>query len=106
MAVNDQIDLIFLQHAEVDLCAERDRCSEQDVLQLGRDHGTAPAVCKGRSRCLSNQVFVFLIDTDTCAVEHLDDFAIDATWHDPPVAPALLALLRWTRSSGLCLAFC
>ena len=51
MAVHDDVDVIFFQDAQVDLTGHRHRHAEQDVLQVGGDHGAAPAVGQGASGC-------------------------------------------------------
>ncbi len=53
MAVDDDVDMVFLQDAQVDLAGHRHRHAEEDVLQIGGDHGTAPTVGQGGSGCIA-----------------------------------------------------
>ena len=51
MAVDDDVDVVFFEDAQVDLAGHRHRAAEDDVLEVGGDHGAAPAVGQGGSGC-------------------------------------------------------
>jgi hypothetical protein len=67
--------------------------AEEDVGDVGRDHRPAPAVGEPGAQTLQQQVVGVVVDADVRAVHHLDDLAVDAARHDPPLPPALEGLL-------------
>ena len=93
MAVDDDVDVVFLQHAQVDLAGHRHRHAEQDVLQVGGDHGAAPAVGQGGAGALLDDVVVFLVHAHVGAVHQFDDLDVVAPGHHPQLAPDFLAFL-------------
>ena len=44
MAVNDDVDLVVFEHAQVYLAQHRRGCAEEDILKLGGNHTAAPTV--------------------------------------------------------------
>jgi hypothetical protein len=93
VAVHDDVDLVLGEDSQVHFRFYRDRRAEHDVLQLGADHGAAPAVGKRAARALEHYVVHLLVDADGGAVQHLDDLAVYAAGEDAQLAPYLLALL-------------
>jgi hypothetical protein len=77
MAVHDDVDVVLFHDAQVGLGLERVGCAEQDVLQVGGQHGTAPAVGQRSPGALFDEVFVVLVDAHVGAVHDLDDFTVD-----------------------------
>ena len=93
MAVDDDVDVIFLQDAQVDLAGHRHRHAEQDVLQVGGDHGAAPAVGQGGAGALLDDVVVFLVHAHVGAVHQFHDLDVAAPGHHALGPPDLLAFL-------------
>ena len=93
MAVHDDIDVIFFQDAQVDLTGHRHRHAEHDVLQIGGDHGAAPAVGQGAAGALLDDVVVFLVHAHVGAVHQFHDLDVAAPGHHALLPPDLLAFL-------------
>ena len=90
MAVDDDIDVLGLEHAQVDLSHHRPRGAEKDVLQFGGDHAATPTVGQSGPGPLPEDVVGVSIHTDVGAVHDLHDLAVDAPGHDafpPPPCP-------------------
>lgn len=94
MAVDDHIDHIRLQHAQVGFGADRSRGAEEDVSKVGGQHGAAPPVGQRTPHCLIQQVFGVLVVARMGPVEYFDDFPVDGPWGDPEVLPDFLAFCR------------
>ena len=82
MAVDDDVDVVFFQDAQVDLAGHRRRAAEHDVLQVGGDHGAAPAVGQGAAGALLDEVVVVLVHAHVGAVHQFDDLDVAAPGHD------------------------
>jgi hypothetical protein len=54
-----------------------------NVLQIGGQHGAAPAVGQGAAGALFHQVFVILIHAHVGAVHDFDDLAVDVSGQTP-----------------------
>ena len=100
MAVHHDVDGIFAKNAEIDLRAYGLGGIEEDVLDLGGDHGAAPAVCQRSAHPVKQDVLVVVVDAHGTAVHHLDHLAVDAAGDDSELAPELLPLGRRTRDHG------
>ncbi len=94
VAVDDQVYLVLLEHAQVYLTQHRGRGAEEDVLELGGNHAAPPAVADGRPHPLLKQAAVVLVNPDVGAVHYLHDFPVDAARGHPLPPPQLLALQR------------
>jgi hypothetical protein len=81
VAVHDDVDVVFLHDAQVGLGLQRIGGAEEHVLQVGGQHGAAPAVGQGGAGALLHQVFVVLVHAHVGAVHDLDDFAVDIAGH-------------------------
>ena len=92
VAVHDDVDLVVLEHAEVDLDDERRRRAEEDVADVGAQHRAAPAVGQGAAQRRLEDVLGVEVDALVRAVQHLDDLAVDGARGDPQLAPLGLAL--------------
>ncbi len=51
MAVDDDVDMIFFHDSQVGFGMQRIRGAEHDILKVGGDHGSTPAVCQSGSGC-------------------------------------------------------
>ena len=87
MAVDDDIDVVFLHDAQVGFGLQGVGGAEQDVLQIGGQHGTAPAVGQGGAGTLFDQVFVILVHAHMGAMHDFDDFAVDIARLDAGFGP-------------------
>jgi len=77
MAVHDDVDMVFLHHAQVGFGLQRIGGPEEDILEIGGQHGAAPAVRQGSAGALLGDVLVILVHTHVGAVHDLDDFPVD-----------------------------
>ena len=66
--MDDDVDLVFLEHAHVDLNAHRRGGAEEDIGYLGGYHGSAPPIGQGSTAALFGDVGIILIDSDVGAV--------------------------------------
>jgi hypothetical protein len=83
MAVDDDVDVVFLHDAQVGFGLQRIGGAEEHVLQVGGQHGAAPAVGHGGAGALFDQVFVVLVHAHVGAVHDFDDFAVDVARKTP-----------------------
>ena len=93
VAVDDDVDLVRLEHAQVDLGDHRAWRAEEDVRDVGRQHAAAPAVGQGGAQGCAQDVLGVLVVAHVGAVQDLDHLAVDAARRDAQLAPDLLALL-------------
>ncbi len=94
MAVDNDVDRIFLHTPQIDFPEDRNRSSEQDIREIGRDHGAAPAVGQSAFGSKADDVFHFLIHTH---VGHMHDFdyrSVHTLRDNPFISPYLLTLER------------
>ena len=82
VAVDDHVDHIVLQHAQVGLAQDRGRGAKQDVGDIGGDHAAAPAIGQGGADGVVQDVLRVLVVADMGAVQRFDHFAVDAARHD------------------------
>jgi len=94
VAVDDDVDVIFLQDAEVGFGLQRRWSAEHDVLQVGGQHGAAPPVGQRSPGALLDDVFVVLVHPHVGAVHDIDHLAVDVAGHHPGLFPLLLQRLR------------
>ena len=92
MAVYDEVDHVFFQHAEIGLGQDRRRGAEEHVGEIGAEHRTAPAVGQSAAHGLIEDVFGILIIADIGAMHGFDHFAVDVARGDVAFFPDLLAL--------------
>ena len=92
VAVHDDVDLVGLEHAEVDLGRERRRRAEEDVADVGAQHGAAPAVGQRAAQRRLEDVLGVEVDALVRAVHDLDDLAVDGARGEPQLAPLGLPL--------------
>ncbi len=93
VAVDDDVDLVVLQHAQVGHRLQRGGRAEQDVGDVGGQHRAAPAVGQRSAHGVVQDVLRVQVDALVGAVQRLDHLAVDAAGHDAQLAPDLLALL-------------
>ena len=94
VAVDHDVDLVGLDGAQVCLRPQRLGAAEDDVLDVGGDHGAAPAVRQGTAHALLHEADAVGVDSHVGLVERRDDLAVDAARDQTVLAPELLALLR------------
>ena len=78
MAMDDYIDRIFPEHAEVGVAPHRRGSAEEDIRNLRGDARPAPAVGKGRAKGLEEDVPVIVVHAHMRAVERFDDHPVNA----------------------------
>ena len=94
VAVDDDVDLLLFQAAEVDLTDLGAGGAEEDVGDVGRPHGAAPAVGqRGADRCQQDVAGVLVV-AHVRAVEDFHDLAVDAARGHALFLPDRLALGR------------
>ena len=93
VAVDDDIYLVFLQDAKIDLAAARIRGSKKNILQLGGQHRPAPSVSKGSSACVHNNVFVILVYAHVSSVQCLDYLTVNGARCNAELVPDFLTWL-------------
>ena len=71
VAVEDDVHLVLLQHPQVDLGGHGLGGAEEDVGDLGGDHGAAPAVGQGVAQGVQQQVHRVVVHPHVGAVQHL-----------------------------------
>ena len=94
VAVHDDVDLVGLEHAEVDLAGERRRRAEEDVGDVGREHGAAPAVGQRAAQGALQDVLGVEVDALVGAVHDLGDLAIDGARGEAELPPERLPFGR------------
>ena len=92
VAVDDDVDLIRLEHAEVDLGRQRRRRAEEDVADVGAQHGAAPAVGQRAAERRLEDVLGVQVHTLVGAVHDLDDLTVDGARGNAQLAPLGLPL--------------
>ena len=80
MAMDDDIDRIFPEHAEVGLAPHGRGSAEEDIRNLCGDTRPAPAVGQGRAEGLEKDIPVIMIHAHMRAVERFDDHPVNAQW--------------------------
>ena len=94
VSVEGDVDLVGLEGSEVDLRHHRLRRPEHDVRQLGRDHRSAPAVCKPGSEGVQEDVGVVAVDAHVGPVQHLDALPVDPARSQAEAIPEGPTLVR------------
>ena len=87
VAVDDDVDLVGLEHPEVDLGGQRGGRAEEDVGDVGREHGAAPAVGERTAQGALEDVLGVQIDALVGAVHDLGDLAVDGPRGEAELAP-------------------
>ena len=93
MAVDDDVDVVLFEDAQVDFAGHRHRAAEDDVLEVGGDHGPAPTVGQGGAAALLDDVVVVLVHAHVGAVHQFDDLDVAAPGHDAVFPPQFQAFL-------------
>jgi len=83
MTVHHHVDVVFFEHAQVDLAGHRGGAAEHDVLEVGGDHGAGPAVGQGTAGGLFDQVVVVLVHPHVGAVHQLPHLDVHPPGHHP-----------------------
>ena len=98
--VDHDVHLVLLEHAGVYPGRAGLGRAEEDVGDLGGDHGPAPAVRERVADAVQEQALPVVVDPHVGAVHHLGGFAVDSPRGDPQPAPDLLALGRRALEQG------
>jgi len=77
MAVDHKVDHIRPHDTEVGLRGHGIGGSKQDVLKIGGQHGTAPAISDGGAGALLHQVFIILVHPNVGSVHNFNNFPVD-----------------------------
>ena len=91
--VHEDVDLVLAEHAEVDLGPNGLGRAEEDVLQVGGDHRSTPAVRQRGAHAPEDDGLVVGVDTHVGAMHDVDDLAVDAPGGDVQLLPVLPLLL-------------
>ena len=94
VAVDDDVDLVGLEDAEVHLGGQRRGRAEEDVADVGREHRAAPAVGERAAQRRLEDVLGVEVDAHVGAVHDLDDLAVDGARRQAELLPERLALRR------------
>ncbi len=92
VAVHDHVDLVGLEHAEVDLGGERRRCAEEDVADVGGEHRATPPVGQRTAQRRLEDVLGVEVDAFVRAVQDFGDLAVDGAWREAQLLPQRLPL--------------
>ena len=85
--MSHDVDVVFLEYAEVGLGAHRFRCAEEHVRNLCGHHGAPPSVGNGGLEALQDQVDRVIVHTDVGAVHDLNYLTVDAPRVDAHLLP-------------------
>ena len=85
--MKNNVDIRFGKDSKVYLPANRRRIAEKYVLQLGGDHGPAPAIGQCGPGAVNEDISIVLIHAHCRSVHHLDNLPIDAARHDIQLPP-------------------
>ena len=80
MTVQDDVDLVGLEHTQVHLRHLRRGRAEQDIGELGGDHRAAPAIAQAGAHGVQQDVDPVVVHAHVGAVQHLDVLPVDAAW--------------------------
>ena len=94
MAVDDDVDLVARQHAQVYPAAYRLRRAEQDVGHCGSNRRTYPAIGQAALQAGQDEVLVVVIDAHVGAVHQLNHGGVDAVRVDAQLGPQRLPFFR------------
>ena len=78
VAVQQDVDLVGFEDAQVDVGQAGRGHAEHDVGQFGGDHGAAPAVAEGGAAGLQQDVDPIVVHTHVGAMQHFYVFAVNA----------------------------
>ena len=81
--MNDDINLLFFQDAEINLAKDRYGIPKKYILKVRGNHGTTPAIRQGTAGRRKEQALVVLINTHMRAVHQLHHLPVNATGHYP-----------------------
>jgi hypothetical protein len=87
--VDDDVNVVLFEHPHVHFDRHRCRNAEENVRDLGGDHGAAPPVGQCRTAALFGDVDVVLVDAHVGAVHQLHDLAHGPAGNQPVLAPQL-----------------
>ncbi len=93
VAVDDDVDLIVLEDAQVRLAGQRPGGAPDDVGEVGGQHGAAPPGGQAQADGLLHEVVGVLVASAVGAVHGVDHFAVETARADAQLVPQLLALL-------------
>ena len=96
VAVNNDVDHVLVHNTQISGGVQRLRSTEQNVGELGADHGTAPAVGQAGAQGLMNQCFRHGRAAHVRHVQGLRNFAVDSARRQLVLAPDLLTSLGGT----------
>ena len=94
MAVDDDVDMVFLHDPEIRLGLQRIRRSEKNILKVGGQHGTAPAVGNGCTGPLLDEVFIILVNAHVGPVHDLHNLSVDVSWNNTGFLPFFIKRRR------------
>jgi len=95
--VEDDVDHVLLDYAQVGLPQDWRGRAEQDVRDIGGNHRATPAVGQSCAYRVVQNMLGLLVIADVRAVECLDHLTIHTAGPDLLIAPELLSFLRGTK---------
>ena len=78
MAMDHNVHVVLLEYVETGPGLGRLGRAEENVRNVGADHGTAPSVRECCTHSAEHDVVRLLINAHRCPVHHLNDFAINS----------------------------
>ncbi len=96
MAVENDIDLIGFNNAQITSAFNRLRGAEKHVGQLGGPHGAAPAVAQGSAQAVQSQIDIVGVDSHMSAVHAFHYFPVNAPGSDTQFGPQVFSFLGRT----------
>ena len=100
VAVNNDVDLVFLQDSRIHHGGFGTGNPEKDVRYLRGNHGTSPAVGQGVAQRLQQEALPVIVHAHVGAVHHFRGFPVNAPRRDADLVPELPALFRGPLEQG------
>ena len=79
VAMDDDVDFVFLQHAQVRCGLDRLRGAKQHVGQFGGDHRSTPAIADGSSQAVEDEVDGIVVHAYVGTVHRFHDLTVHTT---------------------------
>ncbi len=105
MPVDDDVHFVFLENAHVNFAPPGIRCAEENILQFGSKHRTAPAVGQSHPAGVLEDVLIVLVHAHCASMQRLCHFPVHCSGCNFQLVPYFLARARGAAGHKLC-SFC